>query len=321
MAPAASPVVRWATSRLRRRSRCRPEKGPPPGSPRRLGDALEGAGTGRCFQAWVPSQARGRPGGGRDGRASGAPRPGSATRDTSLGGGVQRAGGKVTSSNGPSPPASVPFAGDPTVRGSSPVADREALPDRVWTLPNALSVLRLLGVPLFLWLLLGPEADGWAVGVLMVSGVTDWLDGKLARWLDQSSKLGALLDPAADRLYIASTLVALALREIVPVWVVALLLGRELVLGGMLLLLRRHGYPPLQVHYLGKAATLLLLYAFPLLLLTDGQGWVATLAEPFAWAFTIWGTALYLLAGVFYVIQVTGIIRSERAVAAPRTAQ
>jgi cardiolipin synthase (CMP-forming) len=227
----------------------------------------------------------------------------------------------VTSSNGPSAPASVPPAGDPTVRGSSPVADREALPDRVWTLPNALSVLRLLGVPLFLWLLLGPEADGWAVGVLMVSGVTDWLDGKLARWLDQSSKLGALLDPAADRLYIVSTLVALALREIVPVWVVALLLGRELVLGGMLLLLRSHGYPPLQVHYLGKAATLLLLYAFPLLLLTDGKGWVATLAEPFAWAFTIWGTALYLLAGLFYVIQVAGIIRSERAVAAPRTAR
>jgi cardiolipin synthase len=192
------------------------------------------------------------------------------------------------------------------------VTDREALPDRVWTVPNALSVLRLLGVPLFLWLLLGPEEDGWALVILMVSGFTDWLDGKLARWLDQGSRLGALLDPAADRLYIVCTLVALALRDVVPVWVVALLLGRELVLGVMLLLLRRYGYPPLQVHYLGKAATLLLLYAFPVLLVASGEGWLAELAEPFAWALTIWGTALYLVAGLFYVIQVAGIVRAER---------
>jgi cardiolipin synthase len=218
----------------------------------------------------------------------------------------------VTSSNGSSAAASVPAADVPAAAR----VDREDLPDRVWTLPNALSVLRLLGVPLFLWLLLGPHADGWAIVVLALSGVTDWADGKLARWLDQGSRLGALLDPAADRLYIVSALVALALRDVVPVWVVAVLLGRELVLGVMLLVLRRYGYPPLQVHYLGKAATLLLLYAFPVLLLADGEGPVAAIAEPFAWALTIWGTALYVLAGVFYVVQVAGIIRAERAVAA-----
>ena len=223
----------------------------------------------------------------------------------------------MTSSNGPSAAAPVPSVPG----GSPPVADRDALPDRVWTLPNALSVLRLLGVPLFLWLLLGPQADGWALVVLVVSGLTDWLDGKLARWLDQGSRLGALLDPAADRLYIVSTLIALALREIVPVWLVAVLVGRELVLGVTLLVLRRYGYPPLQVHYLGKAATLLLLYAFPGLLLADGTGWLATAIEPFAWAFTIWGTALYVLAGMFYVIQVAGIVRAERVAAASRTAQ
>ena len=190
--------------------------------------------------------------------------------------------------------------------------DRDALGDRVLTLPNLLSLLRLLGVPLFLWLLLGPEADGWAIVVLAVSGATDWADGKLARALGQSSKLGALLDPAADRLYIVATLVAFVLRDVVPLWVVVLLLGRELVLGVMLLVLRRYGYPPLQVHYLGKAATLLLLYAFPILLIADGQGTIARVAAPFAWAFTIWGTALYLLAGLFYVVQVVGIVRSER---------
>jgi CDP-diacylglycerol--glycerol-3-phosphate 3-phosphatidyltransferase len=187
------------------------------------------------------------------------------------------------------------------------------LPDRVWTVPNALSVLRLLGVPLFLWLLLGPQADGWAVVVLMVAGATDWLDGKLARALGQSSKLGALLDPAADRLYIVATLVAFVLREVVPLWVVAVLVGRELVLGLALLLLRAHGYPPLQVHYLGKAATFILLYAFPLLLLADGEGPVAAVVQPVAWALTVWGGALYVLAGVFYVVQVAGLVRADRA--------
>jgi CDP-diacylglycerol--glycerol-3-phosphate 3-phosphatidyltransferase len=224
----------------------------------------------------------------------------------------------VTSSNGPSAAAPVPSSGTPSPRttppvGPPPAVNREDLPDRVWTWPNALSVLRLLGVPVFLYLLLGPEADGWAVVILMVSGFTDWLDGKLARWLDQSSRLGALLDPAADRLYIVSTLVALALRGIVPLWIVVLLVGREVVLGLALLVLRRYGYPPLQVHYLGKAATLLLLYAFPGLLLADGDGWLASLLEPFAWALTIWGTALYLLAGFLYLVQVAGIVRAERA--------
>ena len=200
--------------------------------------------------------------------------------------------------------------------GYDRVSDRNTLPDRVWTLPNALSVLRLLGVPLFLWLLLGPQADGWAVVVLMVAGATDWADGKLARALGQSSRLGALLDPAADRLYIVATLVAFVLRDVVPLWLVAALVARELVLGVALLVLRAHGWPPLQVHYLGKAATFILLYAFPLLLLADGEGPVAAVAQPVAWALTIWGSALYLLAGAFYVVQVAGLVRSDRAAGA-----
>jgi cardiolipin synthase len=198
------------------------------------------------------------------------------------------------------------------------VADRNELPDRVWTLPNALSVLRLLGVPLFLWLLLGPEADGWAVVVLMLSGVTDWADGALARRLGQYSRLGALLDPAADRLYIVATLVAFVLRDVIPLWVVAVLVGRELVLGAMLLVLRRYGYPPLQVHYLGKAATFILLYAFPGLLLADGDGTLAAVCQPIAYALTIWGGALYVVAGVLYVVQVLGIVADDRRAAAAR---
>ncbi len=211
----------------------------------------------------------------------------------------------MTSSNGPS-------AETTAAHGAVPVG-RDDLPDRVWTVPNALSVLRLLGVPLFLWLLLGPEADGWAIVLLALAGISDWADGKIARALDQRSQLGTLLDPAADRLYIVATLVALALRDVVPLWLVALLVGREVVLVGVLLVLRRHGYAALQVHYLGKAATFILLYAFPLLLLAHAGSAVAVVAQPLAWALTIWGTVLYLVAGALYVVQAACLVRADRA--------
>jgi cardiolipin synthase len=181
--------------------------------------------------------------------------------------------------------------------------------DRIWTIPNALSVLRLLGVPLFLWLLLGPHADAWALVVLMVSGFTDWLDGVLARKLNQMSAFGALLDPLADRLYILATLVGLVLRHVIPLWLAVVIVGRDIVLGAVLPSLRRAGYGPPAVHYLGKAATFCLLYAFPLLLLGTYHGTLADIARPVAWGFTIWGTALYLWSGVVYLHQVTGLIR------------
>jgi cardiolipin synthase len=181
--------------------------------------------------------------------------------------------------------------------------------DRVFTIPNALSVLRLLGVPLFLWLLLGPHADAWALVVLALSGFTDWLDGVLARKLNQTSAIGALLDPLADRLYILATLVGLVLRHVIPLWLALLIVGRDIVLGITLPLLRRAGYGPPSVHYLGKAATFCLLYAFPLLLLGTYHGTLAQIAQPVAWAFTIWGTALYLWSGVVYLRQAIGLIR------------
>ena len=225
----------------------------------------------------------------------------------------------MTSSKGPSVDPAPTTPGDAVADGPDFAVDpvravTHALTvDRVWTVPNALSMLRLLGVPLFLWLLLGPEADGWAIVVLMLAGISDWADGKIARALDQGSRLGTLLDPAADRLYIVATLVALALRDVVPLWLVAVLVGREVVLAGVLVVLRRHGYPALQVHYLGKAATFILLYAFPLLLLAHGEGTLATIAHPLAWAFTIWGTVLYLVAGALYVVQAIGVLRADRA--------
>lgn len=181
--------------------------------------------------------------------------------------------------------------------------------DRIWTLPNLLSASRLFGVPLFLWLLLGPHADGWALAVLALSGVTDWADGVLARKLNQQSRLGALLDPLVDRLYILATLVGLVLRHIIPLWLAVVLVGRDLVLLTTLPALRRRGLTALPVHYLGKAATFNLLYAFPFLLLGSHPGTISAVAKPIAWAFTLWGTGLYLWAGGLYLLQVRRVTR------------
>ncbi|MFD7924304.1 CDP-alcohol phosphatidyltransferase family protein [Streptomyces sp. NPDC059740] len=192
--------------------------------------------------------------------------------------------------------------------------------DRVLTIPNVLSMARLLGVPLFLWLILlpvfgGPKADGWALLVLALSGISDYLDGKLARRWNQISKLGRILDPAADRLYILSTLVGLTWREILPLWITIALLAREVVLAVAVVLLARHRYGPPQVNFLGKAATFNLMYAFPLLLLSDGHGWLHSLAAIFGWAFAGWGTTLYWWAGILYMVQVRRLIRADTATA------
>jgi cardiolipin synthase (CMP-forming) len=187
---------------------------------------------------------------------------------------------------------------------------RELAGERWLTVPNALSFVRLLGVPLFLWLLLGPQADGWALVVLVASGITDWLDGRIARALDQYSRLGELLDPLADRLYTVATLVAFLVRGIVPWWVLVLIIGRDLVVSLALPLLRRKGYLAFPVLYIGKAATLNLLYAFPLLLLAQMDWAGADLARPFAYAFTVWGVALHLWSGALYLVQ---LVRSPVA--------
>jgi cardiolipin synthase (CMP-forming) len=189
--------------------------------------------------------------------------------------------------------------------------------DRVWTIPNGLSLLRLLGVPLFLWLALVVEADGWAVVVLMIGGVTDYLDGKIARRFNLTSRLGAVLDPAADRLYILATLVALTARGIVPLWLTAVIVGRDVVLAVGLLRLRRHGFPPPEVTFLGKAATLNLLYAFPLLLLSADDNTLGHVVRPFAWAFTVWGTFLYLWTGWRYLVEERNLIRNAMPAVTP----
>ncbi|HSZ42557.1 MAG TPA: CDP-alcohol phosphatidyltransferase family protein [Trebonia sp.] len=185
--------------------------------------------------------------------------------------------------------------------------------DRIVTLPNALSALRLAGVPVFLWLVLGPRtpvADGIAVGLLAAAGISDWLDGKLARMLNQTTRLGQLLDPAADRLYIGATLVALAVRGIMPWWLFGALATREASVAlALLVLKRRTAYRALQVSFVGKTATLCLMYSFPLLFLGTLGGTAAEVVRVFGWAFAIWGTALYWWAALLYLSQVKDLVK------------
>jgi cardiolipin synthase (CMP-forming) len=193
--------------------------------------------------------------------------------------------------------------------------EQTAASDRIWTIPNALSALRLAGVPLFLYWVLHTHQDGRAILLLMVAGATDYFDGKIARRYGQSSRLGELLDPAADRLYILATLLALVARDGLPLWWALALIGRDVLLAFTIPVLRRHGYGPLPVSFIGKAATFNLLYAFPMLLaaLPGRDDLLATVFRPLGWAFATWGSTLYWWAGVLYVVQVHQLTRGERS--------
>ncbi|MCM6772198.1 CDP-alcohol phosphatidyltransferase family protein [Nocardia sp. CDC159] len=199
----------------------------------------------------------------------------------------------------------------PTEPAGSP-ADPPA--DRILTVPNALSVLRLIGVPVLLWLLLVERADGWAFALLVVSGVTDFLDGKLARLLDQSSRLGALLDPFVDRLYLVATVLGLLVRGILPWPVAVLLLGRDAVLTAALAIYRRRGLPPPEVIYLGKAATFALMSALPWLLAGQMDWGAAGFSRAFGWALLIWGTAVYVWTGLLYLGKALAVAKAIPAV-------
>ena len=171
----------------------------------------------------------------------------------------------------------------------------------VWTIPNALSAIRLAGIPLYAWLIVGERAFVPAFIVLAVAGATDWLDGLLARRLGQYSRLGEVLDPLADRLYIAVTIVSLAIVGLIPWWLVVVLVARDALLLAIVPLLRRQGRVTLPVTITGKAATFALLWGFPFLLLGGAGGAWGAVAAILGWAFALWGTYLYWVAGLGYV--------------------
>lgn len=182
---------------------------------------------------------------------------------------------------------------------------------RVWTIPNVLSVVRLVLLPLFLYLLLVRHAYGPAVAILMFSGISDWADGKIARLVDnQSSRLGELLDPLVDRVYMVAVPLGMALAGVVPWPVVALLVGRDAVLAATLPVLRRHGLTALPVTYVGKAATFALMSGFPLVLLGQWDSQWSRVVGAFGWAFVIWGLGMYLWSAVLYLVGVRMVTRA-----------
>ena len=181
--------------------------------------------------------------------------------------------------------------------------------NRVLTVPNVLSVIRLVLVPVFLWLLLVEHADAWATGILMFTGASDWADGKIARLMNQSSRLGELLDPAVDRIYMVTIPIAFALRHFVPWWFVIVLIARDAVLAATLPALRSRGLTSLPVTYIGKGATFGLMSGFPLILLGQFDGLWSRVVLAIGWGFAIWGFVLYLWSFVLYMAQFVLVMR------------
>ena len=176
------------------------------------------------------------------------------------------------------------------------------------SIPNLLSILRLLLVPVFLWLLLADGLLGWSLLVLAAAGASDWLDGQIARKFNMVTKLGQVLDPAADRLYIFASLIGLTINGNIPLWFAVILISRDVMLLLVYPVLATHGYGPLPVHFLGKAGTFSLLYALPLLLMADVWPQAELVILPLGWGFAFWGIGLYWWAGFIYVRQVYQLI-------------
>ncbi|WP_235526728.1 CDP-alcohol phosphatidyltransferase family protein [Plantibacter sp. Leaf314] len=184
--------------------------------------------------------------------------------------------------------------------------------DRLVTIPNALSVLRILLVPVFLILLVQGE-DLWALVTLAFSGVTDLLDGWIARRFDQMTRLGRQLDPAADRLYIIAALIGLAARDLIPWWLLIVVVARDVLLIGLAVVLHRTGTGVLPVTRVGKWGTALLFIGLPVLMLGAAFPAVAAIATPLGWVCSIAGAALYWWAGILYLLQTVRIARADRS--------
>ena len=193
---------------------------------------------------------------------------------------------------------------------SSLVPVQEYDTNAVITLPNGVSFLRLLTVPVFGWLIIMGH-DVAAVVLLMVFGATDWVDGYLARRLKQRSPLGARLDPIADRLYILAAVIALLVRGIVPLYFVILLVARDVMLALLVPALKKHGMVALPVNWMGKAGTMFLLMAFPLILLGAPESLDLVWAHWSGWLLGWAGAAAYWVAGALYVRETIRLGRTK----------
>jgi cardiolipin synthase len=195
-------------------------------------------------------------------------------------------------------------------------------PRQIVTIPNVISVVRLLCVPVFVWLLLGPE-DRWAaLALLGVLGATDWVDGYVARRFDQGSELGKILDPTADRVLLLVATVALTIDGAVPAWLGIAVLAREAVISIATLALAAAGARRIDVQWTGKAGTFALMFAFPgflwLSAITPSTGYYDVL-EVATWICALAGLVLSYYAAVLYVPLARRALREGRAAALATT--
>lgn len=179
-----------------------------------------------------------------------------------------------------------------------PPTDRQ---HQVVTIPNIVTVIRLLVLPLFLWLLFARDNRAAAAFVLGGLGATDWVDGYLARRLGQVSELGKILDPVADRILLGTAVIALMIDDAVPRWVGALVLIREVAVSMTVLVLGGLGARRIDVTYIGKTGALLLMFALPLFCAGSSTLSWAPFAEFLGWAFAIPGLITSYYAAACYV--------------------
>jgi cardiolipin synthase (CMP-forming) len=194
--------------------------------------------------------------------------------------------------------------------------------DRVFTIPNLISVARLACVPWFLWLLLGRDSPIAAAVLLAVLGGTDWVDGWIARHFDQGSDLGKALDPIADRILLVAAAVGLLIDGVVPLWVGIAVLAREAIVSLAVVVLAAAGARRLEVQWVGKAGTLALMFALPGFLLADaiGNDLASGILLFGTWVFTICGLALSYYAALMYVPQARSALSEGRAARSERMA-
>lgn len=184
--------------------------------------------------------------------------------------------------------------------------------DRIFTVPNVLSAIRLMLVPVFLYFLI-TGGYLWTLIILIYSSLSDFLDGWIARKFQSITRIGQLLDPAADRLYIFAAIIGLGIIGVFPWWLVALIIARDVSLIFCGMILANNGYGPLPVHHLGKSATFCLFYAIPILMLAKAVDVTATVANPIGWAFMAWGAMLYWWAGLIYWRETLRLARLEKS--------
>lgn len=195
------------------------------------------------------------------------------------------------------------------------VTDDEAL-DRVWTVPNVISFVRLLMIPVFLWLLFGRDNRAAAASLLAALGATDWVDGYIARHFDQTSTLGKILDPTADRLLLLVGIGAILVDGSVPVIVAVLALAREALVAATALTLAAMGARRIDVTWTGKAGTFALMVAIPLFLASESTlGWRDT-GEALAWVFAVPGLGLSYVAAAQYIPLARQALREGRVASA-----